>query len=95
MKKYNTVKNKNNNLLFFVIMFVLLILVGKFADLQACEVITNLQKTNSQGIYLVTFENNKQDIIRSQDIDFIIYNNSYFVKIKNCKVAYSLIENIK
>jgi hypothetical protein len=94
MKKYNVEKNKNNNALFFIIMFILLILVGKFADLQACEVITNMQKTNAKGIYLVTFENDKQEIIRSKDIDFITYNNSYFVKIKSCEVAYTLIEKI-
>ena len=91
MKKYNTTKN-NNNALFFIIMFVLLLIVGKFADLQACEVITNLQETRVKGIYLVTFENDKQEIIRSKDIDFIQYQNSYFVKIKSCEVAYSLIE---
>jgi hypothetical protein len=94
MKKYNIEKNKNNNVLFFVIMFILLFVVGKFADLQACEVITNMQETSAKGIYLVTFENNKQDIIRSKDIDFITYNNSYFVKIKSCEVAYTLIEKI-
>ena len=91
MKKYNTTKN-NNNALFFIIMFILLLIAGKFADLQACEVITNMQETRAKGIYLVTFENEKQEIIRSKDIDFIIYNNSNFVKIKNCDVAYSLIE---
>ena len=91
MKKYNVEKN-NNNTLFFIIMFILLLIVGKFADLQACEVITNMQETRVKGIYLVTFENDKQEIIRSKDIDFIIYNNSYFVKIKSCNIAYSLIE---
>jgi hypothetical protein len=91
MKKYNTKKNKSNKLL-FIIAFMLLIITGYFADLQACELITNMQETRAKGIYLVTFENDKQDIIRSKDIDFIIYNNSYFVKIKSCEVAYSLIE---
>ena len=93
MKKYNVEKNKNNTL-FFIIMFVLLIITGYFANLQACEVITNMQETNAKGIYLVTFENNKQEIIRSKDIDFIQYKNSYFVKIKSCEVAYTLIEKI-
>ena len=92
MKKYNVENKKNNNVLFFVIMFIVLFVVGKFADLQACEVITNMQETSAKGIYLVTFENDEQKIIRSKDIDFIIYNNSNFVKIKNCDVAYSLIE---
>jgi hypothetical protein len=92
MKKYNVEKNKNNNVLFFVIMFVLLILVGKFAELQACEVITNMQETRVNNIYLVTFESSKQEIIIAKNIDFIQYKNSYFVKIKNCEVAYSLIE---
>ena len=94
MKKYNVEKNKNNNVLFFVIMFILLILVGKFAELQACEVITNLKETNAKGIYLVTFESSKQEIIISKELDFITYNNSYFVKIKSCEVAYTLIEKI-
>ena len=94
MKKYNIEKNKNNNALFFIIMFVLLLIVGKFADLKACEVITNMQETRAKGIYLVTFESSKQEIIRSKELDFITYNNSYFVKIKSCEVAYSLIEKI-
>ncbi len=91
MKKYNTKKNKSNKLL-FIIAFMLLIITGYFADLQACQIITNMKEINNSNIYLVTFENGKQDIIVSKKIDFIIYGDSYFVKIKNCDIAYSLIE---
>ena len=70
----------------------LLLIVGSQADLKACELITNMQSINGTSFNYITFESGRQEILPDSRLETIESKSGLFVKIKECAVAYSLIE---
>ena len=70
----------------------LLLVVGSQADLKACELINNMETINGSSYSLITFESGRQEILPDSKLEIIESTSGLFVKIKECAVAYSLIE---
>ena len=70
----------------------LLIITGYHADLKACEMITNMESINGTPFNQITYESGRQEILPDSKLDIIESTSGLFVKVKECAVAYSLIE---
>ena len=86
------IRKQKTKIKLFLIGSALLLITGYHADLKACELITNMESINGTPFNLINFESGRQEILPNSQLDIIESTSGLFVKIKECDVAYSLIE---